>query len=425
MPLTTNPLHTPILVKYSASKISLLTLLALVVLTGCDSSSDGEDDLLLGMERRLLVAEAGQPSLRILDVEDGAQVANIALAGPIRAYLKVEESGRYAFLAPTNGPIQTVDGGIYMNDGRVVEAAPSLHSFNVPGENLVHLTYADGLLAGFYDGTGEARFFQTDDVVRNGTASVTTLASGMAHHGTAVSIGDGRALITRPAAGEVLPVGVTGHSMPDGSEMFSAETCPGLHGSAHGSGGVVGFGCSDGVLIVKRSGSDLTSVKIANPAGLPDGARTGTLHGHANLNYMIAAYAAGGVNLGPAVYNRSTGALTMMELPGRMPWSRGYDFTPGGEQMLALGLDGTLHILDGRTRALRGSVTGVAQPMGADPLPRGTAYPTMTAGAHFAYVADPNANTITEVSLSERRITRTWTLDFTPGVLGLVGTDDR
>jgi hypothetical protein len=411
--------------KYSASKLSLLTLLALVVLTGCDSSSDGEDDMVLGMERRLLVAEAGEPLLRILDVENGEQVANLALAGPIRAYLKVEESGRYAFLAPTGGPIQTVDGGVFVDDGRLVEQMPSIHSFNVPGDNLVHLTYADGLLAGFYDGTGEARFFKTDDVVRTGPASVTTLASGSPHHGVAVAIGADRALITKPADGETLPVGVTGHAMADGSQVFSTSDCPGLHGSAHGSGGGVGFGCTDGVLVVKRSGSDLTAVKVDNPAGLPTGARTGTLHGHSSVSYLVAPFSAGGVNLGPAIYDPATDALTMMELPGRAPWSRGYGFTPGGKELLALGLDGTLHILDGRTRAVRGSVSGVAQPMAADPLPRGTAYPTMTAGAHFVYVADPNANTITEVSLSERRVTRTWQLDFTPGVMGLVGTDDR
>lgn len=410
--------------KYTSSKIALLGLFALVVLAGCDSSSDGDDDL-LGTERRLLVAEAGEPSLRVLDVESGEQIANLALAGPIRAYLKVEQSGRYAFVAPTNGPIQTVDAGIFVDDGRLVEQAPSVHSFNVPGENLVHLTYADGLLAGFYDGTGEARFFETDEVVRTGTASVTTLASGMAHHGTAVSIGGDHALITRPADGEILPVGVTGHAMPGGAEVFSTDACPGLHGSAHGAGGVVAFGCTDGVLAVKRSGSGLSSAKIANPDGLPDGARTGTLHGHPDRDYLVAPFSAGGVNLGPAIYDPSTDELTMMELPGRNPWSRGYGFTPGGEELLALGLDGTLHVLDGRTRALRGSVGGVARPMAADPLPRGTAYPTMTAGTHFAYIADPSANTITEVSLDQLSITRTWTLDFTPGVLGLAGTDDR
>jgi hypothetical protein len=188
---------------------------------------------------------------------------------------------------------------------------------------------------------------------------------------------------------------------------------------------VVGFGCSDGVLAVKRSGSNLSAVKIANPASLPATARTGTLHGHPSLDYMVAPFTADGMNLGPAIYNPATDELTMMELPGRAPWSRGYGFTPGGRELLALGLDGTLHILDGRTRALRGSVAGVAQPMAADPLPRGTLYPSMTAGAHFAYVADPSANTVTEVSLSEGRVTRTWTLDFTPGVIALVGTDDR
>jgi hypothetical protein len=211
--------------KFSTSKLALLGVLGLVVLTGCDSSSDGEDAM-LGMERRLLVAESGEASLRVLDVEDGEEIANLALAGPIRAYMLVEETGRYAFLAPTNGPVQTVDGGAFVDNGRLVEQAPSVHSFNVPGDNLIHLTHAHGLLAGFYDGTGEARFFRTQDVVRGGSASVTTVSGVRAHHGVGIAIGPDHVLVSSKTDDSPgLPSSVTGHTLPSGEQVFATADC--------------------------------------------------------------------------------------------------------------------------------------------------------------------------------------------------------
>ena len=356
----------------------------------------------------------------------GQEVGQLTLAGPVRAYFMTDKTGRYAFVAPTNGPIQVVDGGVTASrTACMVEQAPSMHSFEVPGENLVHLTYADNMIAGFYDGTGEARFFDAREVVAGGAASVTTIASGMAHHGTAVALGPDMALVTKPADGEVLPVGVTAHGLPSGELAEAFGDCPGLHGEAHGSGGLVGFGCGDGVLVVNRDGGSVSATKLANPAGLPGGARTGTLRGSGSLPYLVAHFAVrGGDNLGPAIYDPASGSLEMMTLPGRSPWARGYTFSPNGREMLALGLDGTLHILEGGTRQLRRSVANVAGAMPADPIPRGTLYPTVVAGAVFAYVSDPAANTIREIRLETGEITQTWTLDFTPGIMTLVGTDE-
>ena len=402
-----------------------LVALTALLFAACDSTDPVVVDAdLAGTQRRLLVTEAEQPTLRAIDVETGEQVGQLTLAGPVRAYFHTEESGRYAFVAPTNGPVQVVDGGVFVQNGRVTEQAPALHSFSVPGENLVHLTYADDVVAGFYDGTGEARFFDARQVVAGGTPSVTTIASGMAHHGTAVAIGPGMALVTKPAEGEVLPVGVTAHGLPSGALAESFGDCPGLHGEAHASGGLVGFGCGDGVLVVRREGGAVTATKLANPAGLPAGARTGTLRGSGSLPYLVAHFSAGGENLGPAVYDPASGALEMMTLPGRSPWARGYTFSPEGRELLALGLDGTLHILDGRTRQVRRSVAGVAGAMPADPIPRGTLYPSVVAGGVFAYVSDPAAKTIKEVRLATGEVTQTWTLGFTPGVMTLVGTDE-
>lgn len=394
-----------------------------LTLTACDSSgplAEEDETPLEGMQRRLLVAESESASLHVLDVEDGQNVGTVALAGPVRAYMYAEESGRYAFLGPTNGPLQTIDAGIYVEDGRIVERAPALHSFEVPGENLVHVTYAEHTVAAWYDGTGEARLFDARQLVAGGTPSVTTVASGMPHHGVAVSLGPDMALVTKPTEGEFLPIGVSVRSMPSGDEITSFEGCPGLHGEAHAAGGVVGFGCSDGMLVVEREGSTATSVKVPNPDGLPEGSRTGIVHGHESVPYLVAHFSGPDGNIGPYVYEPGAGAFTRMDLPGSSPWSFGYAFSPEARELLALSEDGTLHVFDGQTRALRGSVAGVTSGAAGE----GFANPRIAAGAHFAYVSDPAAKTITEVRLDTREITRTWTLNFAPGVMRLAGTDE-
>lgn len=404
-----------------------LVAITAFTLVACDSSDPGGDlgDALEGMQRRLLVAESGQPALHVIDVEDGQAVGKLGLAGPIRAYMHAEESGRYAFLGPTNGPLTTIDAGIFVQDGSVVKQAPTVHAFEVPGENLIHVTYAEHTVAGWYDGTGEARLFDAREVVASGTASVMTLDSGAPHHGVAVSLGPDMALTTTPPPeGDFLPAGVAVRSLPTGDEIASYDGCPGLHGEAHAANGLVGYGCADGILFIQRQGATATATKVANPASVPEGSRTSIMHGHEDVPYIVAHYSGPeGEDLGPIAYDPSSGQFSAFELTGDAPWFFGYGFSPEGREFLALGADGRLHIYNGQTRALLGTVDGVtsgAAPSADDPFARSR----IAVGAHYAYVSDPVAKTVTEVKLSSREITRTWTLDFAPTVLALVGTDE-
>ncbi|NBC87319.1 MAG: hypothetical protein GVY25_14125 [Bacteroidetes bacterium] len=402
-------------------RFSALALAACVALTltACDSSgppvAEEDETPLEGMQRRLLVADAEAASLHVLDADDGQNVGTVALAGPAYRFMPVEESGRYAFVNPRNGPLQTIDAGIYVEDDRVVEQGPALHPFEVPGERLIHVTYAQHTVAAWDDGTGKAHFFDARELVDGGTPSVTTVASGIAHHGVAVSLGSDMALLTKPTEGEVLPIGVSVHSMPSGNEITSFEGCPGLHGKGHAAGDVVGFGCSDGMLVVERQGSNATSIKVPNPDDLAEGSRTGTVYGHESAPYLVAHFSdPDRNNIGPYVYEPQSDSFTRMEIPGPSP-SFGYAFSPEAREFLALSEDGTLHVFDGETRAHLGSVPGVTSADGEGQI---------AAGAHFAYVSDPAEKKITEVRLDTREITRTWTLNFAPSAMRLAGTDE-
>ncbi|MFN3596428.1 MAG: hypothetical protein ACK41D_04055 [Rubricoccaceae bacterium] len=392
---------------------------AFLTVSGCDST--GADDA--AFSQRLLVAEHGEARLHVMDLGAGAPMATLNLAGPIRAYVVATgESNRYAFLAPTNGPIQAIDGGIFRQGGRLVEQAPALLPFNVPGENLVHLTLGGSWVAGFYDGTGEARLFDGARV-GSGNPPVTTIASGRAHHGVAVAVGD-LALVTRPVEGQTLPNGVRAYNIATGALVADPEaTCPGLHGEAKGANRVVAFGCSDGLLVVRPQAAGVSAVKVPFPAGVNPPLRVGTLHAHESVPSIVAHVGGGGQNVGPAILDPATNTMRMLEVPGRPPYALGYRFSTDGRHFLVLGLDGTLHIYDAGTMTLRGSVTGAAQPM-PDPLPTsGAVFPQVIATARHAYVSDPATNQVREIELATRRVTRTMTLPFRPGVLALVGPD--
>ncbi len=162
--------------------------------------------------------------------------------------------------------------------------------------------------------------------------------------------------------------------------------------------------------------------KATYPAGIAPPVRSGTLHAHEGVPQIVAHMAGGGQQVGPALFDPASGTMRMLDVPGRSPYARGYRFSTDGRMFLVLGLDGTLHVYDTAGFTLRGSVPGVATAL-PDVIPSGTAYPQVIATARFAYVSDPAANSVKEIDLSTRQVTRTMALPFVPGVLAIAGED--
>ena len=81
--------------------------------------------------------------------------------------------------------------------------------------------------------------------------------------------------------------------------------CPALHGEAVRAGTAT-FGCTDGGLEVTVKGKTVTSRKIANPAGTPEGTRVGTVAAHdrspapyGNFGTCLVRWEPGGADLTP------------------------------------------------------------------------------------------------------------------------------
>jgi hypothetical protein len=216
-------------------------------------------------------------------------------------------------------------------------------------------------------------------------------------------------------AGEsTLPDSVVVLDLATGAEIdrFDGE-CPGLHGE-YATDEVVAFGCTDGVLLIEPHGDHWDSHKVAPPAGSAEDARTGTLAGGHDLDYLVG-------NLGSDALVRidlASESATMIELPAT---SAAWTFDPETELFLVLDVDGNFHTIDATT----GEVTATIALTEAIELPSGHGggpRPSIIVGADRAYVAHPSDEEVIEVAFAgELRETRRFEVGFAPLSLAVAG----
>ena len=185
----------------------------------------------------------------------------------------------------------------------------------------------------------------------------------------------------------------------DERQLASFGGCPGLHGQAT-LGGVVAFGCSDGVLLVEaRGGGTFAAHKIGNPAGTPENARVGTLTSHPASDVMI-----GNFGQGIAIIDPTARSLTPVALPAAPMAMR---FDDAGTLFVLTG-DGALHALDAASGAVRSSVSVVEAWEQGQPRPGFTLY-----GDH-AFVTDPAHGAVWVVDLDHMEVETHYDLPFAP-----------
>jgi hypothetical protein len=193
-----------------------------------------------------------------------------------------------------------------------------------------------------------------------------------------------------------LPVGIDVMTL-DGEILQSFPECPGLHGEAAYSETGVAFGCADGILLIERDGDAFVSRKVANPTENPD-LRTGTLYAVEGAPYLIGNYGQNTiVRVDPAV---GTSEI-VIEAPARV-----WRFSFHGEdssKLVALTIDGNLHVIDIATGAVEGTVQ-VVDPFLAPASGRAAARPTFVVNGHMAYVSEPLPGDIRGVNLETLEI---------------------
>lgn len=367
--------------------------------------------------QRLFVADGKDGAVRLLDLSDGSTLAEYSLSGPARLYRG--PSGTLAFAVQREqNQVDLLDSGV-----RFVEheehydldlEEPAQLDFALAIAQPTHFVIHDEQVAIFGDGDGTVTLL-TEAAARGGDAP-RTFATGRAHHGVAVPLGDHMVLSLPDPDNEaaILPVGVTVQTMA-GAEVARFAGCPGLHGEASVGKSAVAFGCSDGVLLVQQDGAAFSAAKIPNPADNPNAARVGALDYSDAAEMLVGNFSREGIVL------IDTTALTMTPVRTPAPlWPFALaEHDP--HLVVVLTLDGQLHTIDGESGEITGSVAAIEAFEPPTQGGEGVILPLLQVAGEMAYISDPNAGTVTEVHLAEMAVERTLTLPGAPYSLAAFG----
>lgn len=222
---------------------------------------------------RLLISDAASPTLRMLDLESGQVVGQFTVPGAAAGVYAVP-GGQYGIAVHRDqNRITVVHSGYTAEDHGDHQDLVTGHPYVVftanVGSKPTHF-YADtaGQRAVIYN-DGDGSVVLLDPHLFGTSLDYAELASAGADHG-ALGMVEDNLFVGYSGLGRVDVFSL------DGQRLATAEGCPRAHGSANVAGGVM-FGCADGVLWVGQRGEAWESVKIANPAGTPEGTRVGTL----------------------------------------------------------------------------------------------------------------------------------------------------
>jgi len=347
---------------------------------------------------RLIVNDYESGTVRIVDLRTNEVIADFELTAAASLY--PSPSGRYAFAVQTNGAITNViDSGVsalpHDDHFHTDFGIPALLGAEIEGTTPIHYVVHHDQVAIFHDGDGAVTIFTEEGLFAGETVTVT---AARPHHGVAVPMGD-VVLISSPNMEDMdapLPIGIDVMAL-DGEILQSFPECPGLHGEAAYSDTGVAFGCADGILLVKRDGETFVSRKVANPTDNPD-LRTGTLYAVEGGAYLIGNY---GQNTIVRVDPVAGTSEIVIEAPARV-----WRFSFHGEdssKLVALTIDGNLHIIDIATGAVEGTVQ-VVDPFLAPASGRAAARPTFVVNGHMAYVSEPLPGDIRGINLETLEI---------------------
>jgi hypothetical protein len=328
----------------------------------------------------------------IVDAETLEEVADIPVDGFVR--LNSAANGRHVLVSQSDG-FAVLDMGTW-SDGHgdhdhYYTAAPELTGIRFGGAEPGHVVAHDDRLTLFSDGTGAVDVVDPNDLMV-GEDDVWHASVRPPHHGVAVARAD-RSIVVSVGDEETR----SGVEILDsaGKPTVSNKQCPGLHGEAAAAGGVLTFGCEDGIVIVR--GNEIRKVDSPDPFG-----RIGNQAGSENSPIVLGDY-----KTDPdaelerpqqfSLTDTTTGAIRIVPLNASYSF-RSLDRGPVGEAVI-LGTDGALHVFDPVTAERVGHFKVIDA--WTEPDEWQSPMPNLHVQEGIAYVSDPNARRLVAVNLSE------------------------
>lgn len=417
---------------------SLTLALAVMALSACKSSSDNKSQhehtikAITNDTGRLLVTsdEDANPRVAILNLQDNSVIDTFALNQKASAAYSSPKN-RYALIAQRdNGLVQIVDGGLYQEDHgdhlHPYQKKPKLLNKDYKGAKPTHYRIHKQRAAFFFDGDSTQAVFSkikefTDAAIANDEEREISLTNNM--HGTIEPL-DKYLLTTKREA-------TTGSPLPNKVELYEWQTnayklkqtfstsCPKLHGSYSTITASV-FGCSDGVLLITRSGDNFTASKINNPTDMEANARIGGFSGHVN-HHLIASWAKG------SLYMLDTKNKTL----SKKDWTNG-DVSAirssslmddEGKELMVLDKTGRLHFLDANTFAYKSNLKVL------DKMPELKGHARVSIAQNpkndLLYIVDKVNSKVKVLNLSTKKIEKTFATPFKPNHLVWLGISDK
>lgn len=423
-------------------KMKLLPLaIASAILAGCGDATtnivekepivipDPNPPVAAVSKGRLLVSDKNSAVVSVYDLDRSELIEQFQLIHtPDAVYPSPGQ--RYALVVQRpNDRVQVVDGGQWQEDHgdhlHPYAEKPKLMSFQLNGSRPTHVQSNASTTAVFMDGdaaskTPAAVVTLTEANISADKKDLPLLQYDTHMHGAAQPRGDQLISTIRDAATtDTLPDKVGVYSQTAGKFSLSqtfTPACPRLHGSAQNKS-YIGFGCTDGVLVITQSGTTYTASKIANPADITGTNRVGTVEGHDDAAHFVGF-------AGALVFAVDPKANTMSKIDWQAPTGAGivgYGFTAKAKHFVLLDNQGYLTVLNysGSAFTLAGKVQVAS---GLSAMPSGSSLQLTLAGSEYrAYVSNPVNNSVVAVDLAKLQVTSTLQLNYTPHKLTWLG----
>lgn len=357
---------------------------------------------------RLLVSDLDSRAVSVLDLESGDVLGSFSTPGAAgSAY--ASPSGQYGVVVHRDeNRVSVVHSGLRLEDhgdhADLVQGAPFvLSTMNVGREPTHYWAHGDEIVI-FNDADGTVAVL--NERTFGLSLEYTAVTAAQPDHGAAVLLGDA------VLAGYYELGRVDAYSR-EGELLETFPGCPGLHGEAT-LGGTAAFGCEDGVLLVHVQGGEVTSSKIANPAGTPADVHVSTVRSHDAAGVFVGNFGDALVWIDPEAE-----ALDVVEL-GAPPLR--FEFDHEGEHVVVLTADGLLHVLEADSGEVHGSVR-VMPPLDVSGGYGTYDSPSLAVGEGAVYVGLPAQGEVVEVHPGETEVVRRLDVPGKPGSVAVLALE--
>ncbi len=399
------------------------------------AAHDNDDDTAKTIVGRLLVADAAEAHLSVIDLStDKVDSGAFEVAAP-GATVYSSPTNRYAIVL-ARGP-EADDDRIHVFDGRIYLVEHGDHfdlirrpvrreALEIAEEWPVHYVNSHGWTAIFADTNGHVILINEQDLVRSRADYEPIVLEAGFQHGAALVVSDDHVIVStnNPActefipSGDCLPVGVEVRTF-DNEVVYDAanNACPGLHGESHNAHGAV-FGCFGGVLFVHSHDGEYEHELIPYPAETGGEVALGLFYGHHRSDNFFAP-----ATLFPGGECCDLGGVWLVDvLNGEMrevfpePSAAGV-FSSDGETFYMLAADGMLRAFD----AHDGELIGTRQVVDPFEIVFGSPSPAMVVVDKWLYIADPNSGQVLGFHVDHAGIKLEWEVGGAPSSLAFVG----